>query len=151
MLSDTHIPDWQAPHTSTRLARLGSLVPRRLLSLHSVALLEVARRLGWLQPPEELNGRSFAVTVRDLGLSHTFRCQQQRFLPHWQHDVDLELRADASDFFALLQGKADADTLFFLRKLHIEGDVELGLVVKNWLDSLERPSWRNNNAASSND
>ena len=29
------------------------------------------------------------------------------------------------------------DTLFFNRKLHIEGDTELGLITKNLLDSVE--------------
>ena len=31
----------------------------------------------------------------------------------------------------------DPDTLFFNRKLVIEGDTELGLVVKNLLDSVD--------------
>ena len=37
----------------------------------------------------------------------------------------------------------DPDTLFFNRKLHIEGDTELGLITKNLLDSVDWPlsSW----------
>ncbi|SMC28403.1 Predicted lipid carrier protein YhbT, contains SCP2 domain [Andreprevotia lacus DSM 23236] len=129
-------------HRSAVLARLGKRIPRPLLSLQLAGVLEAARLVGWLRPPAELDGRSFAITVHDLGLRHPFRCERQHFLPSWQQQVDLELCADAADFIALLQGKADADTLFFMRKLRVEGDVELGLLVKNWLDSLERPSWR---------
>jgi len=33
----------------------------------------------------------------------------------------------------------DPDTLFFKRKLQIEGDTELGLITKNLLDSVEWP------------
>jgi predicted lipid carrier protein YhbT len=33
----------------------------------------------------------------------------------------------------------DPDTLFFSRRLIMEGDTELGLVVKNTLDALELP------------
>ena len=33
----------------------------------------------------------------------------------------------------------DPDTLFFSRRLMMEGDTELGLVVKNTLDALELP------------
>jgi O2-independent ubiquinone biosynthesis accessory factor UbiT len=35
----------------------------------------------------------------------------------------------------------DADTLFFRRRLKVEGDTELGIAVKYWLDASERPAW----------
>ena len=35
--------------------------------------------------------------------------------------------------------KEDPDTLFFNRRLLVEGDTELGLVAKNTLDSIELP------------
>jgi predicted lipid carrier protein YhbT len=38
----------------------------------------------------------------------------------------------------------DADTLFFRRRLKMEGDTELGVAVKYWLDASERPAWLNN-------
>jgi len=40
-----------------------------------------------------------------------------------------------------VRGTADADTLFFQRRLKIAGDTELGLIVKNWLDAAARPAW----------
>jgi predicted lipid carrier protein YhbT len=39
----------------------------------------------------------------------------------------------------LLARQEDPDTLFFNRELSIEGDTELGLVVKNMLDAVEWP------------
>jgi predicted lipid carrier protein YhbT len=54
---------------------------------------------------------------------------------------ELELSAGVADFLALIRGSADADTLFFQRRLKIAGDTELGLIVKNWLDAADRPAW----------
>lgn len=123
---------------STTLARC---MPAPLLSLPFVAGLEVARGARYLTPPEELNGRSFAITVSDLGMRHVFCCRDGRFRPHWSEQTDLEFCAKAVDFLGLLRGKTDADTLFFQRRLQISGDTELGLIVKNWLDATQRPSW----------
>lgn len=113
----------------------------KLPSLPFVAGLEIARRLGWLLPPAELHGRRFALHLSDLGLRLHFRCTPQGFRPLLQGAADLELSAASADFLALLRGSADADTLFFQRRLAIRGDTELGLVVKNWLDASERPRW----------
>ena len=40
--------------------------------------------------------------------------------------------------------KEDPDTLFFSRRQSMQGDTELGLLLKNTLDALELPSdtWR---------
>ena len=56
-----------------------------------------------------------------------------------QPSTDLTIAATGPDFLKLAQRKEDADTLFFSRRLSMEGDTELGLVVKNTLDALELP------------
>ena len=53
--------------------------------------------------------------------------------------ADLTISAGAYDFLQLAQRREDPDTLFFSRRLSMEGDTELGLVVKNALDALEMP------------
>ena len=53
--------------------------------------------------------------------------------------ADLTLSATAHDFLLLAQRQQDPDTLFFSRRLSMEGDTELGLVVKNALDAIELP------------
>ncbi|MEN4922844.1 SCP2 sterol-binding domain-containing protein [Achromobacter spanius] len=124
------------------LARLGRRVPGPFVSLHFVAGLEVARRLKWLEPPAELDGRSFAITVEDLGLRSSFVVRNGAFRPAWNAGVaELELGAKLADFLALMRAETDADTLFFQRRLRISGDTELGLIVKNWLDASPRPAW----------
>lgn len=126
------------------LRKIGAQIPPPLASLPSLPFsfgLEVARRSRWLQPPEALEGHRFALCITDLGLGVRFRYTAQGFRP-WQQGVpELELSATLGDFLKLLRGEADADTLFFQRRLGIRGDTELGLVVKNWLDASERPAW----------
>jgi predicted lipid carrier protein YhbT len=41
------------------------------------------------------------------------------------------------DFVLLATRQADPDTLFFQRRIRIEGDTELGLGVKNTMDSMD--------------
>lgn len=126
------------------LAKLGRRVPAPLASLHMVAGLELARRAKWLTPPPELDGRSFAITVEDLGLRSSFCVQGGAFRPVWNGArADLELGASLADLLSLMRAQTDADTLFFQRRLRISGDTELGLIVKNWLDAAPRPSWLN--------
>lgn len=128
------------------LAKLGKRVPGPFVSRHFVAGLELARRLKWLEPPAELNGRTFAITVEDLGLRSSFVVRDGAFRPLWNKGpqaaaAELELGAKLADFLALMRAETDADTLFFQRRLRIAGDTELGLIVKNWLDAAPRPAW----------
>lgn len=116
-------------------------LPVRFWSWHALLGLEAARRLAGLTPPAELEGHRFTMTVSDWGIQVRFCCRQGRFLWCDEPNTNLQLQATLADFFCLLRGEVDADTLFFQRRLQISGDTELGLIVKNWLDALERPAW----------
>ena len=54
-------------------------------------------------------------------------------------EADLCISASAHDFVRLARRQEDPDTLFFNRRLTMEGDTELGLLVKNTMDALELP------------
>jgi O2-independent ubiquinone biosynthesis accessory factor UbiT len=84
--------------------------------------------------------KKLRIHVRDARLTFDFAWTGQRFAacPR-QQATDLTLGASAHDFLRLAQRQEDPDTLFFNRRLSIEGDTELGLVVKNALDALELP------------
>ena len=86
-----------------------------------------------------LEGRSLCIHVADAGLrfDYTWRGRAFRASRPQAAEPDLTFRADAWDFHCLLQRKEDPDTLFFSRRLVIEGDTELGLMVKNTLDSID--------------
>lgn len=93
-----------------------------------------------------LEGRSLRIEVADAGLrfDYTWRASAFRAANHGSQTPDLTIRADAWDFHQLIQRGEDPDTLFFSRRSVMEGDTELGLLVKNTLDSLDmevlRPS-----------
>lgn len=49
---------------------------------------------------------------------------------------DVTMRASLADYLALALRREDPDTLFFTRRLVLEGDTALGLEIKNALDAL---------------
>lgn len=52
---------------------------------------------------------------------------------------DVRIRGTAYDLLLLVSKREDADSLFFQRRLRLEGDTELGLHLKNFLDAWEPP------------
>ena len=54
-------------------------------------------------------------------------------------EADLTISASAYDFVLLARRQEDPDSLFFSRRLAMEGDTELGLLVKNTIDAIELP------------
>ncbi|MCH8622734.1 SCP2 sterol-binding domain-containing protein [Undibacterium sp. TS12] len=125
---------------------LGQHIPNVVASTPLMLALELARRHALLVAPEALEGKVFSIRVSDLGLSLCFQCVQGKFRavnsPGKQAiQADVSLAANAVDFFQLASGVEDADTLFFRRRLRMEGDTELGVAVKYWIDASERPAW----------
>lgn len=86
-----------------------------------------------------LEGRSLRIEVADacLRFDYTWSGHAFRAADHGEQKPDLTIRADAHDYHRLIQRGEDPDTLFFSRRLVMEGDTELGLLVKNTLDSLD--------------
>lgn len=96
------------------------------------------------QLPEDVKqlmaGRKFRIHVRDARLSFDFSWNGTRFTPlSRQAQPDLTISASGPDFLRIARRQEDPDTLFFNRRLAMEGDTELGLIVKNTLDALELP------------
>lgn len=130
------------------VSALGCLLPAPLASAPLLVMLELARRRQWLIAPEHLYGKTFMMQIEDMGLDLYFLCDQGKFKPLMKKsDPDVKLAASAMDFFKLASGMEDADTLFFRRRLKIEGDTELGIAVKYWIDASERPAWLTSMAA----
>jgi len=50
---------------------------------------------------------------------------------------DVSFSATGDDLVLIAGRKQDPDTLFFQRRLKIEGDTELGLEVKNLIDAID--------------
>ncbi len=89
-----------------------------------------------------LDGKAFRIVVRDAGAGFAFRVRSLRCEPlGGNRAVDVTITACAADFLLLATRRADPDTLFFKRRLLIEGDTETGLLLKNILDAIELPRW----------
>lgn len=79
----------------------------------------------------------FCLNVRDLGLQLNFSLHKDGFRAERGGKADVTFSANARDFALLALRLEDPDTLFFSRRLLIEGNTDLGLATKNLLDSLE--------------
>jgi len=85
-----------------------------------------------------LASQRLRLTVADLGLSFDFRWHGARFEALAPGGAaDLVISATLHDLALLAARKEDPDTLFFSRRLVMEGDTELGLLIKNTLDAID--------------
>lgn len=92
-----------------------------------------------------LHGKLICLRVSDAKIALNFTLNKRGVTPiRAGKTADLTISAKAYDFILLALRKEDPDTLFFSRRLLMEGDTELGLLVKNTLDALELPplAWR---------
>lgn len=89
---------------------------------------------------QALDGKVLRIHVIDAEIAFEFGWKAGRFSAYPDDTkADLIISANAHDFLLLLQRKEDPDTLFFCRRLLLEGDTELGLLVKNTLDAIKFP------------
>jgi predicted lipid carrier protein YhbT len=89
---------------------------------------------------EMLIGKKLRLRVTDAQWSFDFEWRNGRFVACQNMGAaDLMISASAYDFVLLARRQEDPDTLFFSRRLSMEGDTELGLLVKNTIDSIELP------------
>lgn len=87
-----------------------------------------------------LLGKKLRLRVTDAQWTFDFEWLSGRFSACQNKGVaDLTISASAYDFVLLARRQEDPDTLFFSRRLSMEGDTELGLLVKNTLDAIELP------------
>ena len=113
-------------------------MPRPLVGFGLARVLdEVFRRGGREDDVAFLHGRRVRIRVRDLGLQWVLTRGERGFEVLHDQDGDASVSGDAREFLLLASRQEDPDTLFFQRRLVIEGDTELGLQVKNLLDSLD--------------
>ena len=123
-------------------AKLGKTLPATPPRWALVQMFNLLLKRGVLPADMSLlAGRHFEVDVLDAGLTLRFTATEKKFcLDDFTGEPDLRFAANTVEFAKMLLREEDPDTLFFNRKLQIEGDTELGLIVKNLLDSID---WSN--------
>lgn len=85
-----------------------------------------------------LEGKSVVIEISDTGLCYQLTLSGTRLLgANSRHGNDLTIRASLYDFMSMASRQVDPDTLVFQRRLVMEGDTELGLALKNYLDGMD--------------
>lgn len=87
-----------------------------------------------------LNGKALGLRVCDLGIALNFAKRGNRIIETKELVPEVVISGDFKTFVLLAMRKSDPDTLFFQRKLLVEGDTALGLEIKNFLDSIDPES-----------
>lgn len=86
----------------------------------------------------ELDDKSVSVHVLDIPwLMHFHIRQGQVWAAPDLPVTDVTISGEMQCFLQLLRGREDPDTLFFQRKLNMEGNTETGVYIKNLLDTLD--------------
>ncbi len=89
----------------------------------------------------DLEGKRLCLSITDSRSELLFVIRGQRFvrLPKGNSSAiwDVRIAGHVDDFWLLLTRSEDPDTLFFHRRLVLEGETETGLYIKNMLDALD--------------
>lgn len=136
----------------THLLRLGEhllpLAARTPFTLQRIALERSLNQI-FAEPLadnafEALEGNWMRLEVADLKLAWCLSCDRKKLRIAEEAPVQVTIRGNWREFLLLASRQEDPDTLFFRRRLVIEGDTELGLSIKNLIDSLDPdmlPPW----------
>jgi len=85
-----------------------------------------------------LEGAKVRIKVTDLNVDWLINVGSDKFTPiDRELEDDVCISGESPDFILLATRQADPDTLFFQRRIRVEGDTELGLGVKNTMDSMD--------------
>ncbi|WP_113906878.1 ubiquinone anaerobic biosynthesis accessory factor UbiT [Aliidiomarina celeris] len=88
-----------------------------------------------------ITNQAVRIEVSDLNLQFVVALQAQKLKVHSAHFAHAAtFRGNSQDLLLLMTQHVDPDTLFFRRRLSIQGDTELALELKNLLDTIELES-----------
>jgi len=138
--ADLDAPPRRMPAPLARvLASLPAWPPTAALA--AILSVAAARRLIDVQALAPLTAKCVELHVIDAGVRLRLQFTGRAFVPDCRSgSADVVIAASAQDFFFLAQRRVDPDSLFFRRRLIMEGDTELGLLVKNTLDAVDLTS-----------
>jgi predicted lipid carrier protein YhbT len=135
--SGMRLPDFTVP---LPLARWIGFLPSAPLAWALTLGLNLARgRLFAADALHPLEGKRVAFRALDVAQCVTLTLGPSGFAaaPASSEPADLTISASVHDLMALALRQEDSDSLFFDRRLVLEGDTELGLLVKNTFDSVD--------------
>jgi predicted lipid carrier protein YhbT len=133
------IPDSIRPIVKKVIGIPGRLIPysaqKQVLSVVLNQAFREPLKYGEL---DFLEGAKVRIKVTDLNINWLISVGSDKFTPIARNlEDDVCISGESPDFILLATRQADPDTLFFQRRIRIEGDTELGLGVKNTMDSMD--------------
>ena len=133
------IPDSIRPIVKKVIGIPGRLIPysaqKQVLSVVLNQAFREPLKYGEL---DFLEGAKVRIKVTDLNIDWLISVGSDKFTPIARNlEDDVCISGESPDFILLATRQADPDTLFFQRRIRIEGDTELGLGVKNTMDSMD--------------
>ena len=133
------VPEFVRPIAKKIVGIPGRVIPyplqKQLLSLVLNQAFREPLRHGEL---DFLDGARVRINVTDLNIDWLISVGSESFTPiDRELTEDVRISGESPDFILLATRHADPDTLFFQRRIRIEGDTELGLGVKNTMDSMD--------------
>jgi predicted lipid carrier protein YhbT len=138
-ISPTTAGQRRQPKFPSLLSRPVALLPSRL---HSTAIVKILNTL--LQTPLQegeldfLQGQQVSIEITDMRLRFAVGLSDDKLVAReWKTKDHLNLKGKLHDFLLLATRQEDADTLFFQRRLKMEGSTDLGLEIKNLLDGID--------------
>lgn len=85
-----------------------------------------------------LEGQILRINVLDVEMTYSLSLENEKFIVADNKSLsNIQFEGTLYDFLSLATRREDPDTLFFNRRLRLGGNTELGLELKNFLDSLE--------------
>ena len=88
-----------------------------------------------------LQNKIIQISIEDAEIKYRFSLKDNKLIPASDsQEADIKLSGTIYDYLLLASRKEDTDALFFSRRLKMQGDTELGLHVKNFLDGLDMDS-----------
>lgn len=139
------VPAGLPPFLAPLHRRVCSVLERLPIAPPSFLLAQVLDRVLLPRLPadarELLGRRCVELRVTDFGLRVRLQLTPAGFAPAADRgEPALRISATGASYLRLLRGEDDPDRMFFERQLVMEGDTELGLVLKNTLDAIG-PLW----------
>jgi predicted lipid carrier protein YhbT len=114
------------------------MIPGRVhAELFTRVFNHVMRGQSFTQRLPALDGKVVRIDIHDAPTQVDFMILGSRIVPAKGQAPDVTIRGGIEDFWQLAARAEDPDTLFFNRRLSIEGDTDTGLHVKNLLDALD--------------
>jgi len=130
------------PLLPVRLSRPLQKIP---VSIHSKLLTNALNRIfkqeiiqGEL---DFLLGKIICIEIDDAGIKYRLTLKNNALaVADKNQAANLILQGTVYNYLLLASRREDTDALFFSRRLRMQGDTELGLYVKNFLDGMDMDS-----------